>query len=80
MDFENLTEEQKAKARECKSAEELLELAQAEDIELSDEQLEAVAGGSTGWEDATGCDWYGMPGDPCDPYTNSSGGHFPVHN
>ena len=80
MDFDNLTEEQKAKARECKTPEELMELVRAEDIELTDEQLEVVAGGGSGWDDVTGCDWYGMPGDPCNPYEDSSGGHFSVHN
>lgn len=37
--------ELKEKARACHSAEELLELAKEEGMELSDEQLEAVAGG-----------------------------------
>ena len=64
MDFDNLTEEQKAKARECKTPEELMELAQAEDIELSDEQLEFIAGGGSGWDDVCGCTDYGCV--PCD--------------
>ena len=51
MEFENLTEEQKAKARECKTAEELVKLAAEEDLDLSDEQLEAVAGGRIDWAD-----------------------------
>lgn len=46
MDFNGLTEEQKAKARACESAEELVALAEAEGIELSDDQLNAIAGGS----------------------------------
>jgi len=46
MEFSDLTEEQKAKARECKSVEDILELAKSEGIELSDEQLEAISGGS----------------------------------
>ena len=45
MDFKNLTEEQKAKARECKTPEEMLALAREEGYELSDAELEAVAGG-----------------------------------
>ena len=46
MDFNGLTEEQNAKARACESAEELVALAAAEGIELSDDQLNAIAGGS----------------------------------
>lgn len=43
---DQLTPEQLEKARACKSAEELIELAKSEGIELNDEQLEAIAGGS----------------------------------
>ena len=46
MDFNSLTEEQKAKALACKTPEEMLALAKEEGYELSDEQLEAVSGGS----------------------------------
>lgn len=45
MEFNELTEEQKKKVRGCSSAEELVTLAMAEGLELSDEQLEAVSGG-----------------------------------
>ena len=45
IDLNNLTEEQLAKARECKSAEELIKLSKEEGVELSDEQIAAVAGG-----------------------------------
>ena len=45
MDFENLTDEQKAKAQACKTPEEMLALAREEGYELSDEQLDAVSGG-----------------------------------
>ena len=45
MDFENLTDEQKAKAQACKTPEEMLALAREEGYELSDEELEAVSGG-----------------------------------
>lgn len=48
MNFEELTEEQKAKARACTSADELVALAKQESIKLSDEQLEAISGGG-GW-------------------------------
>lgn len=56
MEFNDLTEEQKAKAKECKTPEELMALAQQEGVELSDEQLEAVAGGS--WNSGGNCDDY----------------------
>lgn len=45
MEFNDLTEEQKAKAREAKTPEEVLALAKEEGIDLSDEQLEAISGG-----------------------------------
>ena len=43
--IKGLTEEQIAKAKACKNQKELLELAQAEGVELNDEQLAAVSGG-----------------------------------
>ena len=43
--FKGLTEEQIAKVKACKSQEEMLQLAKAEGIELTSEQLEAVSGG-----------------------------------
>ncbi len=43
--LKGLSEEQIAKIKACKNQEELLALAKAEGIELSDEQLEAVSGG-----------------------------------
>ena len=46
-----LTEEQIASARECKSEEELLELARKEGVKLSDEQLAFVSGGGCGGSD-----------------------------
>ena len=46
MNFEDLTEEQKKKVRECKTSEDLLALAKEEGYELSDEELESVAGGA----------------------------------
>ena len=44
--MKGLSEEQIAKAKNCKSAEELLALAKEENIELTTEQLEAVNGGA----------------------------------
>lgn len=43
--LKGLTEEQIAKAKECKNEKELLELAKNSKIELTDEQLRAVSGG-----------------------------------
>lgn len=45
MEYDDLTPEQKEKAEACESAEEILALAKDEGYELSDEALEAVAGG-----------------------------------
>ena len=53
MNFENLSEELKEKARACTSAEELMALAQQEGIELSDQELESVSGGAWNCGDCT---------------------------
>lgn len=47
MEFSDLTQEQMDKVEACKTQEELLELAKAEGIELTDEDLDKVSGGST---------------------------------
>lgn len=44
-----LTDEQKARVLACESTEELLEFAKSEGFELTDEQLESVAGGMKNW-------------------------------
>ena len=46
MEFKDLTSDQQEKARNCKSAEELIDLAKQEGYELSDDELSAIAGGS----------------------------------
>ena len=51
MNFNDLTDEQKAKARACKTPEEMLALAKEEGYELSDDELAAVSGGGWCWED-----------------------------
>lgn len=51
MEYNELTEEQKAKAAKCKTPEELIALAKDEGIELSTEQLHAISGG----------DWVAVP-------------------
>ena len=48
-----LTSEQRARAKQCKSAEELLALAKEDGYELTDDELEGISGGF--WDD-------------CDPY------------
>ncbi len=45
MNFEDLTDEQKAKACECKTLEDILALAKEEGYELSKEELEEISGG-----------------------------------
>ena len=53
--FKGLTEEQIKKLDNCKNSEEILALAKAEGVELSDEQLEAVSGGCKGGGSKKGC-------------------------
>ena len=43
--YENLTDEQKEKAKQCKTMDELMALAGEWGIELPDEAMDAVAGG-----------------------------------
>ncbi len=43
--LKGLSEEQFAKVKACKNSEELLELAKKEGVELTDEQLQVIAGG-----------------------------------
>ena len=53
--YENLTDEQKEKAKACKNSDELMKLAGEWGIELPDEVLGAIAGGVT---------WIAEPGAP----------------
>ena len=43
--LKGLSEEQIAKVKACKNSDELLMLAKADGVELTDEQIEAVSGG-----------------------------------
>ena len=59
MEYNDLTDEQKTKVKACKSVEELVELAKAEGVELTDEQLNSIAGGDSFWcPTATSCPNY----------------------
>ena len=61
LDKFNLTDEQKAKIKNCKTPEEILELAKAEGVELTPDQLDAVSGGAcvSFWETVNGgCDYH----------------------
>ena len=49
MDYKDLTPEQLEKAKACTTTEELVALAQSEGIDLTDEQLNAMASGGTCW-------------------------------
>lgn len=64
MDFEDLTAEQKEKAKACQTPEEILAFAKDEGFELDDKELDAIAGGAT-WDCftdcPTDCDAYGGP-------------------
>ena len=53
--LKGLSEEQIAKVKACKNQEELLALAREEDIELTDEQLEAINGGGCNSLSGTAC-------------------------
>lgn len=53
--FNDLTPEQMDKARDCKNSDELVKLAESEGIELTDDQLDAIAGGT--WYDCMNETW-----------------------
>ena len=53
--FNELTPEQMEKARECKNSDELVDFAKTEGIELTDDQLDAIAGGN--WIDCLNETW-----------------------
>ena len=48
MNFEDLSPELQAKVEACTTPEELMKLAKAEGLEIPDEQLQEIAGGSWG--------------------------------
>lgn len=69
MDLNNLTDDQKAKACACETADELVELAGEQGMEFSDNQLDGVQGGVG--------DLPNLPGVPgfCPDYTLEGGHH-----
>lgn len=52
MNFNDLTDEQKIKARACKTPEDMLALAKEEGYELSDGELEVISGGAS-WDNCS---------------------------
>lgn len=70
MNLDNITPEQRRKAAACKTSEELLALAKEEGVDLTDEQLDAIAGGLEK-------DWFGdymcpKCGEQVNTYTDGS--------
>ena len=63
MNLDDISPEIMARAKECKTPEEILALANEAGYKLSDEQLEAVSGG-----DKTDCYWVACPDYVCDVY------------
>ena len=64
MNLEDLTPELKEKALACKTAQELLELAKSEGMELTSEQLDSVSGGTI---------WYSCDPEECATYCARDG-------
>ena len=49
MEFDEMSQEMKDRARACKTPEEILALAEDEGITLSDDELEQISGGKGKW-------------------------------
>ena len=68
MSFEDPSPELMEKAKACKTADELLALAEAEGYELSSKELAAVTGGADWWDECD-CDGSGyQPSEKCSGY------------
>ena len=66
--YNSLSDDLKKKATECKNAEELMELAKTEGIELTDDQLDAISGGFDWYCDGDGSYIYWH----CGPYDDET--------
>ena len=53
--YESLTDEQRQQARECKTPEEMLALSKKWGVQLSDEELDSISGGSMWSNDCNLC-------------------------
>ena len=58
MNFEDLTSELKQKAMQCKTPEDVLALAKEEGYELSEAEMEGIAGGVDWSCNDADCKWY----------------------
>ena len=61
MDFDKLSPELKERAKAAKSADEVVEIAKSAGVELSDEELSTISGGSwncDGYCSDNECYWY----------------------
>ena len=61
MDLKDLSPELQSKARQCKTPEEILSLAQEEGYELSEEDLQAISGGIEWNCTDDGCSFFTTP-------------------
>ena len=52
--FESLSEETREKLRKCKTTEDYIALAEEENVELTDEQLDMISGGEV-WDNCYAC-------------------------
>ena len=67
--LKGLTEEQTAKVKSCKNQEEMLKLAKAEGVELTEEQLAAVSGGCSSTDTRKVCPHCGSKNTELSPNT-----------
>ncbi len=62
--LDNLTDEQKELVRQCKTPQDFQKMLKGGMFELSDEQLELVAGGDLSWDKMFGCTCHTKTGTP----------------
>ena len=74
MDFDNLKNpELQEKLKSAKTVDELVALAKQEGLELTDKQLETVAGGESNWDSIVGCEGQACLGHGCLDYVVERG-------